>query len=579
MFTEERDLPTPDGGRSLRPGVITRPFPARLGEMSGRDVLNSVLDHENPRELVMSLSSEDFYWLLKKVGEDDCLPLLALASERQWQFVLDLEIWTGDRLDNLKTFKWVTMLQQADSLRLARWFFNEGQVLACMYLFRSLILKAGVDDDSVQDLGEGFTTLDGVFYFRPYNLQQAPVFEALLRAMAAEDHLRYQALLSGLGCLIPAETEEDMLRMRNVRLAEHGFLPKEEALVVYSPLAPTAAGPGEERVHRSAEPDMEMINEATVVPLMMIPGGGFFSQVAFSIEDPFLLERMRLEFSGLCNMIMSAEGIVPEDVKDLERVCLEGSGYVSAALEHLCGGNLSRAGLLLKDNAIVTFFRIGFGLALDVGRSARKWAAESWWTSRGLPPDFWGNRWGGPLWGILQPKPVFPSAPGGVEEGVYRGFRSLGEIRECSSILEKVIALDGLMRALTERGDTEYSFPAGPDVTVQALLITLWARDRLSLQLDFAPVSVEEARGLLSDLKPGYSGRPGVSSIHRRSFMDFFLGRAFPEGSGSSRALEEALSDVWEEFRDEYRHVRPEDLDPRFSPLLLIESFEKAEFE
>ncbi|MCP4666778.1 MAG: hypothetical protein GY849_10465, partial [Deltaproteobacteria bacterium] len=69
-----------------------------LYTLSGRDVLNRILDMDRPQKLIRELPAQDFFWLVKKVGDNDCLPLLEMASEDQWQYLLDLEIWKGDRL-------------------------------------------------------------------------------------------------------------------------------------------------------------------------------------------------------------------------------------------------------------------------------------------------------------------------------------------------------------------------------------------------------------------------------------------------------------------------------------------------
>jgi len=60
--------------------------------------------------------------------------------------------------------------------------------------------------------------------------------EGILKTMAGEDLLKYHSLLTGLAGVLPADLKEDMYRLRNVRIAEHGFLPREEALLVYAPL-------------------------------------------------------------------------------------------------------------------------------------------------------------------------------------------------------------------------------------------------------------------------------------------------------------------------------------------------------
>ncbi|HQH28693.1 MAG TPA: DUF6178 family protein, partial [Oligoflexia bacterium] len=61
-----------------------------LLSLSGSELLKSVLEKENPAAFIQGLSSDDFYWMVKRVGEDDAVELLRLASADQWQYLLDL---------------------------------------------------------------------------------------------------------------------------------------------------------------------------------------------------------------------------------------------------------------------------------------------------------------------------------------------------------------------------------------------------------------------------------------------------------------------------------------------------------
>jgi len=70
-------------------------------------VMNRILEADQPTELVQGLTSEDFFWLIKKVDDDDCLTLLELASNDQWEYLLDLEIWRKDQLDMENTSIWM----------------------------------------------------------------------------------------------------------------------------------------------------------------------------------------------------------------------------------------------------------------------------------------------------------------------------------------------------------------------------------------------------------------------------------------------------------------------------------------
>ena len=52
--------------------------------LPGRQILNRILNVDEPRKLIQGLTCEDFYWLIKKMGTDDCVPFLELASTDQW---------------------------------------------------------------------------------------------------------------------------------------------------------------------------------------------------------------------------------------------------------------------------------------------------------------------------------------------------------------------------------------------------------------------------------------------------------------------------------------------------------------
>ena len=48
-------------------------------------------------------------------------------------------------------------------------------------------------------------------------------FYSLLARLADRDHQAYQRLLLEASSILPAEVEEEVYRMRNVRMAEKGF--------------------------------------------------------------------------------------------------------------------------------------------------------------------------------------------------------------------------------------------------------------------------------------------------------------------------------------------------------------------
>ena len=209
-----------------------------LNNLPGNKILDRLLDMDKHREIVHSLSPGDFYWLVKKIGDEDCVPLLNLASADQWQYLIDLEIWKRDRVDVALSWNWVKRLQLADSRRLIKWLLGEGETFTCYHVFRSIELIVIGDDDEAYSLPEGFFSLDGKIYIRVIDSKHQETIESIIREIARQDFTRYQSLILGLGGLLPAETEEKMYRMKNVRLAEHGFLPFEEAVSVQDTIFP-----------------------------------------------------------------------------------------------------------------------------------------------------------------------------------------------------------------------------------------------------------------------------------------------------------------------------------------------------
>jgi len=47
--------------------------------------LDRILALKNPEEFVRKMAHVDFYWLVKKIGEEDALPVLKMASAAQWE--------------------------------------------------------------------------------------------------------------------------------------------------------------------------------------------------------------------------------------------------------------------------------------------------------------------------------------------------------------------------------------------------------------------------------------------------------------------------------------------------------------
>lgn len=536
--------------------------------LPGSKILDRILSVDDPRRLVRSMSNEDFFWLIKKIGEEDCLPLLELASEIQWQYLLDLEIWQRDRLDLSQTAVWLKRLEEADCERLVRWLYNEGQALAFYHFFKNLEVIVINPEGEAIDIPPGFQTLDGIYYFRVPDPDYRESLEHILRTMAGEDLNRYQALLLNLAGVIPAESEESMYRMRNIRLAEHGFLPFEEAVAVYAPLDPGALKPGDRKALPDLAIDKELQALVPIIPFSSIDRGTLFLDTITGINDPVFLDRLRLELAGLCNQLLAADGMTDREHEDLLRTCRKATGYLSLAIERLCGEDITRAEQLLRHNALGSLFRVGFGLALKVKWEADRWLKGSWFVSSGLEPGFWGEYRGGILKGLLQRRPRYYQGLQGEEE--YRDFIRLDEIGECLKVLRQVMVLDSLTEQIISARNLDIAEIEANDLTIHSLIFNLWARRRLDLAPGFDGITLEQARALFQELRSGQKSPPFKMTRYKEFFAKEMSEYAGPADQEALLILRETLGELWEDFEEEYRMVALQDLDGRYSDFIKI---------
>ena len=466
-----------------------------LYSLSGRKALERVFNHPDPPRLIQSMSSEDFLWLVKKVGVDESLELLELASLDQWQYIIDVESWQKDRLDLTHTDQWMTRLMMADPERLVEWLYSDGQALAYYYLYRSIVVEV-LEGNDLYDVGPGFFTIDGLFYIRALREDQRETIDKLLRTMADKDLSKYQALLMGLAGVLPAESEEDMYRMRNIRLAEHGFLPRDEAVVVYAPLKPERLKMDAPDASDQPVPDVDDLDLVPRWPLQYIQGENLLAKIISSLSDAALLDRIRLEFAGLCNQIVSAEGLMDRDENDLQEIRLQAAGYLNLILKERCREDIVTAEKLLRMNSLLSLFRAGFGLAMDLKWKAERWLKTCWFHELGFEPSFWGEEWGGMLEGLLKRRPLFYC--GSEAENGFRHFKSLSDLSSADDVLRHLDSLDGLMGRLTKRYPLAVPDSGPFDVTFYPLLFTLWARQLLDMRPGFEAISNDRARAFLS---------------------------------------------------------------------------------
>ena len=103
-----------------------------------KSAMEQILQDPQPVALVHSFPEQDFYYLIHDIGPEDALPLLSLASNRQWEHLIDLETWQKDRIDTKAVTRWMDMLLEADPNRFIDWFLKEKLEFVEFFLYKNI---------------------------------------------------------------------------------------------------------------------------------------------------------------------------------------------------------------------------------------------------------------------------------------------------------------------------------------------------------------------------------------------------------------------------------------------------------
>ena len=542
--------------------------------------LAEIFDERQPLPLVHSFPEEDFYLLVHEIGPEDALELLGLASDRQWEFILDAEAWDRDRIDAEALTRWMNRLMQADPDRFVGWVSREKSDLLELYLYRNVDIALREEDQAPTDFPEDYFSDDETFYLRlrPAPLSAEPddgpdpeaeteaehreirddFLRDFLKRLSADDHVRYQNILLESAGVLPAEMEEALYRLRNVRRAERGFAPFEEAVGLYQPLSAEALATRSAKTLRPGD------GPAAATPATLLPADDPLARTLAVPDLSDVVESLQSEFAGLCNHLIVADRLQVRDRETLKAVARKASGYVAIGIERTTGSrHPARAAGMVRRHGLMDLFRVGYGQAAALRRRAARWRSESWAERRGLPPTFWGEEWFGVLGGLWLSRPMFHDKRRAGER--YRDFRSMDDIRETDAALDRIVAADRLLDL------AELPIPADPERWIfwGTALLTFWARRRLGLSREWAPVPVSTFRPFFDGLWENPES-PRLSETAREDLIHWLAGETGLTVEELAERVPSVPEDLIAFLEAELGRVEGADLDPRFVvPFLL----------
>ena len=549
--------------------------------------MDRILQDPQPSALVHSFPEQDLYFLIHDIGPEDAGPLLSLASKRQWDHFVDLESWQKDRIHLPSVSRWLDLLLEADPNRFTEWFLKERLAFVEFFLYHNIEVRVREHDQDPSEFGQDYFSLDNTYFIRfidqPADATENEIADAqrkkfitrLIERLADFNHHIYQGVLLEATHVIPTETEEDCYRWRNLRLAEKGFLPLDEAIGIYQPVKP------QDLVHMSAKiipspGDPESQFPVPQYPMRMLGESDNFTDALASIDSENLLNHLQSEFAHLCNRIVVADHKTIRDREELREIVRKACGYLSIGLQRLTESKekvpRAQVASLITRHPLSQIFRVGFREALKLKWLAEKWLDRCWFAQRGLRLTFWGEQWLGVLGGLLIKKPLFYD---NYKTGVlYREFLSLEDVKTTEKNLIQIRAVDDLLSLLSIDIDrpSAYGF-----LTFKNLMLTQWARYYLDLPSGkLKPVKLNEFKPFFEELLPdrvnGDSDRTRVVPAKMKTkFLDWLAAESGLKAHEITERVGQSLEYLFNEIENELGLVSAGDLDPRYIQLFLLE--------
>lgn len=328
---------------------------------------------------VAALEPLEAYYIVRELGLDQALPILLELSEEQLETCVDLDCWNRydfavDSLD-----EWLTAFALAGPEALARAFFSLDYVVQLLFLAQTvtvydpdtdLVPEEGNDKDTPRAATpDGFYLLD---VKDDVGLKTHPF--TLLDALYQYDPSASHRLLSDSRVDLPTQIEEEALRFRNGRMQDIGFVPPEEAAVLFSRPAIRQPLP---RPQKPIDSTLTRLPSVYAGPLIAT---SLLQQALSLITDKERLSGLEQEIVWAINSAIIAYGEHARDIKQIIDIAERVRDTISLGMESLLAqkenclldSTAANASDLLEVWCITDLFRHGFAATLGLQLEARQ---------------------------------------------------------------------------------------------------------------------------------------------------------------------------------------------------------------
>jgi hypothetical protein len=406
------------GGKLSNSEFATLSFDDKLAHLKAIPVtrrMELIVEDPDGKQLTRGLTPQEFYLMIKEIGETDVSQLLMNGSAEQLTFALDLELWEKWEFNNERAITWLDyLLSGGDSDAMALLSRLDPELLQ-LVLLEEIAVGGGAGDLATDSerLDEWDHSFDSMYFITFRNDKHARLIGTLLDVIFRHDRELYLDLMEGCRSAVKGEIEDMCYQFRSGRLADLGFPSYEQAIEIYSPLSPDAYRAGEEKI--------ALVNDVGTVVTATLPVDD--DTLVSRVLAAEMTESLRQELGGLLNSAMVAEGGCGIDEETARSVHKRVYGWLNLALEYLCGADEAAAALVIRQEPLKRLFQRGYGIVRQISHQAKKATSDEYATGKALR-------------GFSADRPLFYRGLEPDHVDGYREFRTMRDVRMAREFLD-----------------------------------------------------------------------------------------------------------------------------------------------
>ncbi|MBH1988562.1 MAG: hypothetical protein I8H75_04015 [Myxococcaceae bacterium] len=292
---------------------------------------------------IRQMPAQDLLITIRDRGLHDSLAFLGMLSPEQFQYIMDLDAWTDDRIQNEKIEPWLEAMMESNP-RKAVQVFHELDIELLAFLLRENSEVYELDDGQEPDdlPNDRLQTPDNRYVIT----FSKPIWRHFFEHLMARDLTFALQIMQSIRYETASGLEEEAFRWRDGRMQDLGFAPYEEAKAVLSRINPDIS---------LEYPTILLEEEPTLNPTQAIVSSletdHVFTQTLSTLPND-TQKRILSEFVSTCNQVHQALNRDSGDRQSLRETVQYVTLLLDKALHY-------RSPEVLATSPVRTLFQIG----------------------------------------------------------------------------------------------------------------------------------------------------------------------------------------------------------------------------